>query len=127
MRPSPHGPGSAIPPAPEFALLDEAVVIAHDQLGFDLLHRIHGDANHNQKRSAAEIEGDVQTFEHEAPHVIVKPHTYPGQVLQMDAGDHPLGQEANHGQIEAADKREAAQDLELMYSEVHCGPDEYRG
>ena len=40
---------------PQLALSHKSFVVAHHQLRFDLLHRIHGHAHHDQQRRAAEI------------------------------------------------------------------------
>ena len=44
------------PPAADPRLLHEAVVVPHDQLRFDLLHRVHRHADDDQQRRAAEEE-----------------------------------------------------------------------
>src|SRR5262249_7595003 len=51
LRPSPANP----------RFLHEAIVVPHDQLALDLLHGIHGHANHNQQRGAAEVEQHAHT------------------------------------------------------------------
>src|ERR1700739_4730474 len=43
-------------PANAAALGREAVIVAHNELRFNLLHRVHGDADHDQQRGAAEVE-----------------------------------------------------------------------
>src|SRR6266702_2874287 len=104
-------PASGIPPAPQPSFLDEALVIAHHQLRFDLLNRIHGHTHHDQQRGAAEIERYVQAFEHEPPHVFIEPGAQSsGQVVQVDTGDKPFGQQADRRQIDAAHKSQPAQD-----------------
>jgi hypothetical protein len=55
--------------------------VAHYELRFHLLHRIHGYADHNQQGGSAEIEGQFHTFQHEPPHVLVKPGPHQRQVL----------------------------------------------
>src|ERR1700694_6133858 len=41
------------------ASLDESLVLAHQELGLQLLHGIECDANHDQDRGPAEVEGAV--------------------------------------------------------------------
>ena len=49
-------------------------------------------------------------FEHEAPHVVIEPRAQrAGQMLQVNARDHPFRQQANGGEIDAADEGEPAQ------------------
>ena len=38
----------------------ESFVVTHDQLRFDLIDCVHGDADHDQQRCSAEVEGDAQ-------------------------------------------------------------------
>src|ERR1700761_2602226 len=40
----------------------EAFIVAHDELRFDLLHRIHGNTHNDQQRCAAEIEVHTKTI-----------------------------------------------------------------
>src|SRR4029077_20280301 len=92
-RPSPFAatPASGISPAPQLSFLDEALVIPHHELRFDLLNRIHSHAHHDQERGSAEVEGDIQSFLNESPHVVIKPRPQgTGQVMEVDTGDHPL-------------------------------------
>src|SRR5579862_8983903 len=112
FSPATTGPGrSGIAAAPQLALFDKAFVVAHDQLGVDLLHGVHGHADHDQERGATEIEGDAQTLENEAPHVVIEPGADgAGNVLQVNSGDHPLRDQANGRQVHTADKGEPAQD-----------------
>src|ERR1700679_466433 len=42
------------------ALGREAVIMAHDELRFYLLDGVHGYANHDQKRGAAEVKGETK-------------------------------------------------------------------
>src|SRR5579872_3462566 len=97
-RPSPFAatPASGIPPAPQLSFLDEALVIAHHELRLDLLNRIHGHTHHDQKRSAAEIERHVQSFQDKPPHVIIEPGAQGSwQVVQVYTGDHPFREQAD--------------------------------
>src|ERR1035441_10705879 len=43
------------------ALGREAVIVAHDELRFNLLYCVHSDTNHDQQRGAAEVEGEAET------------------------------------------------------------------
>ncbi len=44
------------------ALGGEAVVVAHDELGFDLVDGVHGYAYDDEEAGAAEVEVDAQTL-----------------------------------------------------------------
>src|SRR5579864_8079787 len=128
-RPSPFAASrastgaSGISPAPQLSFLDEALVIAHDQLRFDLLNGIHGHADHDQKRSAAEIEIDVQPFEHESPHMVIEPGAQSsGQMMEVNTRDHPFREQTDCGEIDAADKGEPAQDAIDVLGGVAAGP-----
>src|SRR5579872_2597583 len=127
-RPSPlaatwvSGRASGISPAPQLSFLDEALVIAHHELGFDLLNRIHGHADHDEQRSAAEIEIDVQPFEHESPHMVIEPSAQSsGQMMEVNTRDHPFREQADRGEIDAADKGEPAQDAIDVLGGVAAG------
>ena len=45
----------------------------HNQLRFNLLHRIHRHADHNQERGAAEVEIDIQPVQQPDRQMRVKP------------------------------------------------------
>src|SRR5580704_19596561 len=94
----------------QFAAADEAVIISHHELRFELLHRIHRHAYYNQQRSSAEVKSDAQAFEQESPRVFVEPDAdRTRQMLEMHAGNHPLGNQADDRQINSADERQPAQ------------------
>ncbi len=57
----------------------EAIIVTHDQLRFDLLHRIHRHAHHDQQRRAAEVEVDAQT--------VGRPRRQPVEDAQSAEGD----------------------------------------
>src|SRR5262245_57429127 len=47
---------------PNTRLLHEAVVVPHDELRLDLLHRVHRHTDDDEQRRAAEIERHVHAF-----------------------------------------------------------------
>src|SRR5205807_2160176 len=113
---------SGIPPAPEPSFFDEALVVAHHELRFDLLNRIHGHTHHDQKRSAAKIERYVQAFENEPPHVIIEPSAQGSrQMVEVDTGDHPFREQADSRQIDPAHKRQPTQDAIDVLGGVAAG------
>src|SRR6202522_3806953 len=87
------------------ALAHETVVIPHHQLRFQLLHRIHRHADHDQQRRAPEIKLHVQPGQNEPREVRVEPHAHQRQMLQMDTGNHPFRQQTNNRQVHAAHER----------------------
>src|SRR4029077_8750072 len=102
---------SPLPPTAQPALSCKAFVVPHDQLSFQLLHRIHGHAHDDQERRSAEIEIDSQAFQEPGREMTVKPGADPqAQMVQMDAGDQPFRQHANRRQVNGADKRQPLQD-----------------
>src|SRR5207302_2515341 len=53
----------------------------------------------------------VQTLEHESPHVLIEPGPQrSGQMVEMDTRDHPFRQQTDGRQIDAAHKRQPAED-----------------
>jgi hypothetical protein len=100
---------SLIATASHSALADKPVIIPHDELGFELLHRIHSHADNDQQRSAAKIELHVQAVEHKSPHMLIEPIAHEPQVLQVNPGNHPFRQQANDCKINSAYKRQARQ------------------
>src|ERR1700693_3568496 len=84
---------SLIATATDSAFAHETVVIPHHQLRFELLNCIHSYAHDDQQRRATEIKLHVQAVQHETPHVPVEPVTHQPQMLQVNAGNHPFGQQ----------------------------------
>src|SRR5882672_350062 len=69
----------------------EAIIVAHDQLRLDLCYRIHGHAHHNQQRSPAKIEIPSQPVGYPHRKALKQRSSQPErQVVQVNAGDHPL-------------------------------------
>ena len=80
--------------------------MAHDQLGFDLLNRIHGHADHDQKGCASKIECDAQTRRDPAQsggiQEIVELGTDPGNRLNLKSRNQKFRQKAHKHQIYGA-------------------------
>src|SRR5688572_18528558 len=105
-------PPAAQPPA---ARSEEPVVVAHDELRLDLLHRVHRDADDDEKARAAELE--VQTRPAREPggddvraHRLVDRRPDPRDELELDALDHDLGDQHEDCEVERADRRQPRQD-----------------
>src|SRR6185437_14049339 len=56
----------AAPPANTPSAWSKAFVVAHDQPGFHLVDRIHGHADHDQQRGAAEVELHIHAVQNPA-------------------------------------------------------------
>src|SRR5712672_1386818 len=113
-----------LPPAAQPALPRKPFVIPHDQLSFELLHSVHGHADHDQQRRAAEIKLYAQTFQEPGRKVAIEPATNtPPKVVEMNTGNQPFGQQTNHREVDGADKREALQNLADMLAGGASRPD----
>src|SRR5271163_3290558 len=85
------------------ALGSEAVVVAHDELRFDLLDGVHGDADDDQQRGAAEVEVDSETVGHPGRQVI-KDRADEPEMVEVDSADEERRDDGNDDEIDGADK-----------------------
>src|SRR6185369_15873783 len=101
VTPSSPSDYRTLAPAADPAFPCKSFIVAHDQLRFQLLDRVHSDADDDQQRCTTKIEVDAQTVQNPLRENTVKPRaTEPGgQVIQVNAGDHPLGQQANQRKV----------------------------
>ena len=80
--------------------------MAHDQLGLDLLHRVHRHTHHDQQRRAAEIKSDAQTRRDPAHsggiQEIVQRGADQRNRLHLESGDQKFRQQADQNQIDRA-------------------------
>src|SRR5271156_4492284 len=67
----------------------EAVVVAHDELRFDLLDRVHGDADDDEQRGAAEVEVDAEAVGHPGRQSIEDRADEP-EMVEVDSADEQL-------------------------------------
>ena len=63
----------------------KAFIVAHDQLRFDLVDRVHGHTHHDQQRCAAEVKIHAQAVQQQPREIRVDPVADQRQVLQLDA------------------------------------------
>src|SRR5580700_4393855 len=111
------------PPA-QPALSSKSFVVPHDQLCFQLLHGVHGHADDDQQRRAAEIKLHAQTFQKPHREVAIKPGTdAPSNMVKVNARDHPFRQQTNDRKINRTDERQPLQNLADMLGRVAPGPD----
>src|SRR4051812_30107098 len=82
--------GASRPPVPGRSgiLLQEAFVVAHHQLGLELLHGVEGHADDDQQRGSAEVE----------------------RLRRARGGDHDRRQRRDGGEVERAREREPRED-----------------
>src|SRR5258708_2194029 len=85
--------------------------MAHDQLRLDLIHRVHGNANHNQQRSPAEVEIDVQSVQHPVWQAFEKAADWPDQVIQVDTNHQPFRNKRNDDEVQRANQCDSGQNL----------------
>src|ERR1700730_17937362 len=81
-------PGAAA--ANPSALRGKSVVMTHDQLRFNLVHRVHCHPHHNQQRGAAKVKIHSQAIQHPVGHALEECPQWPEQMVQVNAGNHPL-------------------------------------
>src|SRR5581483_9207102 len=98
-------------PADASTARGKALVMAHDELRLNLLHGIHGDADHDQQRSAAEIKRHAQTIGDPRRQSFKEGPQGAGQVVQVNAGDHPLRNKGDDDQVQGSHQSDAGQDL----------------
>src|SRR5437867_8899094 len=84
-----YGPLTA--PPTDTALLQETVVVTHDQLRLDHLDSIHCHADHNQQRRATEIEIHPKSLRKPLRQSRVEPGPDQGKVLDVEAGIKKFG------------------------------------
>src|SRR5512139_187987 len=97
--------------------------MAHDELGLDLLHRVHGDADNDQDGGAPEHEVDAHALGDEPGQVGFEPGPDPGQGLDPEAGDQELGQDGHGGEVDRAGQGDPAEDVVDVVGRVLARPD----
>src|SRR5207302_8680386 len=92
------------------ALPRKPFIVPHHQLRLELLHGIHGYADDDHERGAANIEVHGATFQEPHGEVAVKPGAdAPPEVVEVNPGDHPLRQQAHGRQVDPANARQPLQ------------------
>src|SRR5882757_7847689 len=98
------------PSADPAAARGETVVVAHDQLRLDLVDRIHGHADHDQKRGAAEVEAHVEAVGDPGGQFFEEAADQP-EVVEMDAAYQNLRDKRDDDQVERAYQGDAREDV----------------
>src|SRR5581483_8752999 len=88
----------------------ESFIVAHHQLRFDLVDRVHGHADHDQQGSAAKVEVHVQAVGDPGWQLLKERADQP-QVVEMQTGDHPFRNNRNQDQVQRSHQGDAGQDL----------------
>src|SRR5580692_12422915 len=93
------------------AAWSKSVVVAHDELCFNLRHRIHRYTDHDQQRCAAKIKRYAQTVGHPGRQALEKRSDRAIKMVEMNSCDHPLRDKGNDDQIQSAYQSDPGQDL----------------
>src|SRR5688500_7306599 len=83
LRSAPYDTWLPTPPANP-CLLHEPVVVPHDQLRLDLLHRVHGDADDDQERRPAEEELNAEALSEEPRQRRIEPFADHGDLVHLE-------------------------------------------
>src|SRR3984885_4162191 len=108
--------GSPPPPLPRppsthpAASWGEAIVMAHDQLGLNLVHGIHSHAHDDQERGTAEVEVHVQSVGDPGGQFFEE-SAYQPKVIEVNTADQDLRYQRDHDQIERAHQGKAEEDV----------------
>src|SRR5579871_788905 len=97
----------------------------HDQLSFNLIHGIHGHADHDQKRRPTEVEVDIQAIQQPAGEIGIDPVSDQGQSLQLDPGDHDHRNYGEDGKIQTTHDRDLGQNLVHILGRVLAWTDSW--
>src|SRR6266705_1000425 len=120
-------PPTALIPSPAAAAhprpLQEAVVVPHDELRFDLLHRVHGDADDDQERRPAEIELQAEPLRQERRQPRVQRRADERERLDVEPADQDLGEQRDHDEIDGSHERQTRQDLVQVFRRPPPGAD----
>src|SRR5262249_15006741 len=77
----------------------EAIIVAHYQLGFDLLDRVHGYAHHNQQRCSTKVKLDSHAVENPVRQA-VEPSSYHGQMIDVKSRNHEFRNDGDQSQVD---------------------------
>src|SRR3569833_3695456 len=95
----------AAPPANTASAWSEALVVAHNQLGFHLVDGIHGHADHDQQRGTAEVELHVHAVQNPAREIGVDKVAHERQVIEVNAAEHDVRNQAEEAKVDDAHQR----------------------
>src|ERR1700679_47531 len=100
----------------------EAVVMAHDELRFDLLDGVHGYADDDQQRSTAEVEVDAKTVGHPRGKVI-KDRTDKPEMIEVDSANQECRDDGDDDEVNSTDEGDAGEHIIDEVSGALAGAD----
>ena len=95
----------------------------HDELGLDLLDRVHRHADHDEERRAAEVELDVQALGQEFRERRVQRRPDPGKLLDLEPADQHHRKDRHRREVDRPAEGEARQDLVDVLGRLLAGAD----
>ena len=95
--------------------------MTHYQLRLDLIHGIHRDTDDNQQGSTAKVERDAQAVGKPCRKALEEISQHAGQVVQVDAADHPLRNDRDNAEIDASHQREPGKDAIHIFLRALAG------
>src|SRR5262245_35565211 len=105
------------------ALLQEAVIVTHDQLRFDHLDSIHCHTDDNQQRRTAEVEVDSKPLRDPLGQKRIETAANERDVLDVEARDHELWNDRNEREVKAANESDSGQDRVDVFGSSLTRPD----
>jgi len=96
--------------------------VAHYELRFNLLYCVHSDANHDQQRGAAEVEGEAETVGDKC-RKCVEVATDEPQVVEVDTSHEHRRNQLNDDQVAGANQRDPREHIVDKVRRPASGPD----
>src|ERR1700722_16162500 len=88
----------------------EAVVVAHDELRFDLLDSVHGDADDDEQAGAAEVEVDAEAVGHPGRQAI-KDRSDEPEMVEVDSADEEGRNNSDDDEVDCANEGDAGEHI----------------
>src|SRR5580704_8746846 len=85
--------------------------MSHHQLRLDLVDGVHGHAHHDQQRGTAKVEVHSQTIGHPGRQAFEECANGTVEVVEVNAGNHPLRDEGDQDQVQGAYQGDARQNV----------------
>src|ERR1035437_6691936 len=104
------------------ALGRETVVVAHNELRFDLLYRVHGYADDDQERGPSEVEVDAEAMSHPGGKSVKDSPDQP-QMVEVDTADENRRNELNDDQVKSTYQGDPSEDAVDEVGGAAAGPD----
>src|ERR1700733_1737316 len=91
-------------------LRSEAVVVAHDELRFDLLDSIHGNADDDEQRGTAEVEVDAETVGDPGRETVEDRADEP-EAIEVNSADQHHRNDGDDDEVDCTDKSDAGEHI----------------